>query len=265
MVSGNNSIPYTIPGGSGAALNGIPIGAVAYGNRLADGWGINAAGNDGNTSTILGGGGGSFSGRQWGVFSVATILGAGNNNTNRATFTGNYISAGTNGATLYVGARIGNVHYKILGTGGGSVSTTMATKDGEKILFAPESPENWFFDIGEVQLKNGKSIVRLDPLFIDCISDSKPFKVFVQGAEGTFGSIKVTRNQEAKTFELEDTGGSSNGVVQFSIHGIWKSKENLRFPDFLPDYHHKTSEIQKIKIENNVEINVIKKQLIPCD
>lgn len=130
-----------------------------------------------------------------------------------------------------MGGRIGPTHYKILGTGGGSVSTTMPTRDGERILYAPEAPENWFFDIGEVKLVNGKARVELDPLFYDCISHEKPFKVFVQGAENTLGAIRVKARGD-NWFELEDTGGASSGTVMFNIYAIWKGKENIRLPKF---------------------------------
>nr|MBA3987193.1 hypothetical protein [Flavobacteriales bacterium] len=253
---GNNSPSYILDAGSGAALNGAPFGAVAYGNRAADGYGIIAAGNALSAFTIPGGGGGSFTGRQWGVFANATISGASNNATNRAAFAGNFISNDATLGGVYIGARIGGNVYKILGTGGGagaSVSTTMPTRDGERILFAPEAPENWFFDLGEAQLINGKATVNIDPLFIDVISDAKPFKVFVQGAEETIGSIRVSRNQREKSFTLEDSGGPSNGVVQFKIYGIWKGKENLRFPEFLPEYHINPEYLEKIEVkEENI-------------
>lgn len=248
LAIGNNSLGYILNVGSGAAFNGIPVGAVAYGNRVSDGYGILAAGNDLATSSIAGGGGGSFTGRQWGVYANATLSGSGA--INRAAFVGNFNEVSTN-RTVYLGARIGGNNYKVLGTGSASVSTTMQTRDGERILFAPEAPENWFFDLGEVQLINGKATVQLDPLFIDCISDEKPFKVFVQGAEETIGIIKVKRNQREKSFTLEDSGGASDGIVQFKIYGIWKGKEDLRFPEFLPEYHINPEYQEKVEVKEN--------------
>src|SRR5690606_22638784 len=58
LAAGNNSPLYVLTNGSGAALNGISYGAVAYGNHSVNGWGIVAAGNDLSTYTITGGGGG---------------------------------------------------------------------------------------------------------------------------------------------------------------------------------------------------------------
>lgn len=229
IAAGNNATPSYMPAGSGGAFTGGGMGLIGFGSTAGSGWGVLGAGNNVAISTLAQGGGGSFSGRQWGVFANATLSGSGG--TDRAAFIGNFNETST-ARTVYLGARIGGVNYKVLGTGSTSVSTTMPTRDGERILFAPEAPENWFFDIGEVELINGKAIVQLDPLFVDCISDSKPFKVFVQGGENTIGAIKITRNQDKKSFILEDLGGASNGIVQYSVYAIWKQKENLRFPKY---------------------------------
>ena len=130
----------------------------------------------------------------------------------------------------------------------------MKTSQGERIMFAPEATENWFFDMGEVQLVNGKATVQLDPLFTETISDSKPFKVFVQGAENTLGSIKITRNQTEKSFILEDLGGNSNGIVQFSIYAIWKGKEDIRMPELKEKSILKPTEIEtQVVTKNNFE------------
>jgi hypothetical protein len=247
LFAGQNTTAYTSATGSGLATNGNGLGMVAYGNTTASGWGVLAAGNNGAGATVAGGGGGAFQGTQWGVFGTTTTT---NNAVDRAAFIGNYNYVGSTGSTVYVGARIGGTHYKILGTTAGSVSTTMPTRDGERILFAPEAPENWFFDIGEVVLVNGKATVELDPLFVDCLSDSKPFKVFVQGSENTLGSIKITRNQANYTFVVEDLGGASNGVVQYSIYGIWKTKENLRFPKYTTPEGSDVIQQQKVKVES---------------
>ena len=97
---------------------------------------------------------------------------------------------------------------------------------------AVSSKRTWREQIWPLTLINGKATVTIDPIFVDCIADSKPFKVFVQGGENTLGSIRITRNQKNKTFIVEDLGGNSNGIVQYSVYGIWKQKENLRFPEY---------------------------------
>jgi hypothetical protein len=231
---------YKTAGTGGAVLG--------YNNRAANLQGSGVAGignNTGNYWELATPTGGAFTGIRYGTFSTQT---ENSNAIDHSAYIGNYYQGATQ-RSVYVGGVIGGTHYKILGTGGGSVSTTMTTRDGERILFAPEATENWFFDMGEAQLSNGKVIVKLDPIFADCISDEKPFKVFVQGAEGTLGQIRVTRNQADKSFVLEDLGGASNGTVQFSVYGIWKGKENLRLPKYegkVEVIEHQ-ADVQKVK------------------
>ena len=247
--SGNDVDAYVLVDGSGGSFRGTKVGLAAWGDDTTDGIGVGAAGNGELVTTLgSGGAGGAFIGDHWGVTAISAISGGGaTNSIDRAAFIGQYYSSDSNQETVYVGARIGNSHYKILGTGGGSVSTTMETSQGERILFAPESPENWFFDIGEVTLENGKAIVKLDKIFGEIIADSKPFKVFVQGSEGALGTIRITRYQKEKSFLVEDLGGPSNGTVIYSIYGIWKGKENLRFPEFKKEYIPKQVELSNKK------------------
>ncbi|WP_313804332.1 hypothetical protein [Flavobacterium sp.] len=247
VVSGNNIGTSFLAAGSGGAFTGSITGSASFATNNGSGWGVVGAGNNLGVTTIAGGGGGAFSGNQWGVYGNATITGMANAGTNRAAFVGTFNETSTP-RTVYLGARIGGVNYKVFGTGSASVSTTMPTRDGERILFAPEAPENWFFDIGEVTLVNGKATVTLDPVFQDCISDSKPFKVFVQGGENTIGAIRITRNQKEKTFIVEDMGGASNGIVQYSIYGIWKQKENLRFPKYEQPFEVKELKTETVSI-----------------
>jgi len=249
LGAGNNLGGFYSGNGSGGAFTGTTYGSVNYGITTASGIGIAAAGNNAAITIFDGNGaGGAFSGNQWGVTSIAKITGAANDATNRGVLAGSYISGGSITDNVYVGARIAGVNYKILGTGGGSVSTTMKTSQGERILFAPEAPENWFFDVGEVTLVNGSAKVQLDPVFVETISDSKPFKVFVQGGENTLGSIRITRNQKEKSFLVEDLGGPSNGVVQYNIYAIWKGKENLRLPELKEENKPKPITIESQKI-----------------
>ncbi len=253
--AGNNVTASYSASGSGGAFTGSLFGTLSYSTTAANGVGIAAAGNNSAiTSFDANGAGGAFTGTRWGTTSIATITGAANDGVDRAVLAGTYISGGSTSDNVYVGARIAGVNYKILGTGGGSVSTTMKTSQGEKILFAPEAPENWFFDIGEVELVNGKAIVQLDPTFVETISDFKPFKVFVQGGENTLGSIRITRNQKDKSFVVEDLGGPSNGTVQYNIYAIWKGKENLRFPELKEENKPKPIQRESVTAVDNTKI-----------
>jgi len=47
--------------------------------------------------------------------------------------------------------------------------TVMSTRQGNRVLFAPECPEPYFEDFGHGRLSNGYAHIELDPLFLDCI------------------------------------------------------------------------------------------------
>ncbi|NPA34037.1 MAG: hypothetical protein GXO48_03795 [Chlorobi bacterium] len=106
----------------------------------------------------------------------------------------------------YVGLVVSGTPYKINGTG--SVSTIIKAPDGSRRnMFAPEAPEIMFMDFGMSQLKDGKALVNLDPIFANTIyvSDDKPLRVFTQviGVEdcGTVGLINFGQDY----FEVQAT------------------------------------------------------------
>lgn len=251
IAAGNNAGGVYLTAGSGGAFNGTAYGSASWGTTVASGIGVAGAGNN-EAITTLGatGSGGAFTGNRWAMTGVATITGSANDAIDRGVLIGQYVSGGSTTDNVYVGARVAGVNYKILGTGGGSVSTTMKTSQGERILFAPEATENWFFDMGEVELVNGKATVILDPIFVETLSTSKPFKVFVQAGENTLGSIRISRNQVDKSFVVEDLGGASNGIVQYSVYGIWRGKENIRLPELKDEDRPKQVIVDKKSTDN---------------
>lgn len=73
-----------------------------------------------------------------GIFGVATATGGDRRG-------GNFQAEG--GGWANVGATISGTNYKIYG--GGNVSCVMPTRQGKKVLFAPEYPEPYFEDFGQ--------------------------------------------------------------------------------------------------------------------
>lgn len=249
---GNNRTEKTEATGSGGAFIGA-FGVAGFSESSNPNYAFAGVGNGLNLNAEIAANfgansGGIFKGKQWGVSSIATYSGWFWDLTDRAAFIGKYVSEDATEEHTYIGARNGGTHYKLLGNNGATVSTTMLTaNDGERILFVPESPENWFFDVGEVQLVNGMATVNIDPLFLEVLSQETPFKVFVQGGENTLGNIELKRSQRNKSFTLKDQGGSSNGTVYYKIYGIWKGKEGLRFPELKSEDFRKTVEFPATK------------------
>ena len=127
-----------------------------------------------------------------------------------------------------VGARIGGTSYKIYGTG--NVSCVMSTRQGYKVLFAPECPEPYFEDFGQRELIDGRCHIELDPLFLDCIKTDAThlMKVFVQLNDNCNGVYVKVGHTGFDVYELQN--GASNASFTYRVVANRKDTDYLRFP-----------------------------------
>ena len=255
-LSGSSS-SYIIRGynsSTGAALTGVSVsgdGVHGQSDGSGDGvYGISTSGNGvwGTSSNLNGVYGKSYNGRgifgesqnsYGGLFSTsasyAAVYGDGTSRGvwGRAFNTsgdrhGGYFDCGS-GAYAYVAYTFATgTKYKIIGDG--NVSCVMPTRDGEKVLFAPECPEPYFEDFGNGQLKNGRCHIDLDPLFQDCIRTdaSHPIKVFVQPNDECNGLYVKAGETGFDVYELQN--GTSNATFTYRVVANKKDTEYLRFP-----------------------------------
>ena len=62
----------------------------------------------------------------------------------------------------------------------GTKNNVVDTKDhGRRLLYALESPENWFEDFGSAKLIAGKSTVAIDPMFAETVNLTEDYHVFL--------------------------------------------------------------------------------------
>lgn len=62
----------------------------------------------------------------------------------------------------------------------GSKSAVVKTADhGQRLLYAVESPEVWFEDLGSASLVGGKATVTFDPVFAETVNREEEYHVFV--------------------------------------------------------------------------------------
>jgi hypothetical protein len=262
-ASGNGGTGYFFTNGCGTAGTSSNIGAAGfgdglgsfgmYGYNLSDGIAIfgrttdptataNVGIGNGGTSyvTLLVGSGCAFTGDTIGV------VGYSFGNPPGGSAAGGYFDNYYGTMYAYVATEFG-VGYKI--NGAGLVATIMETRAGKKNLFAPESPEPWFEDIGEGQLRNGSSgKIELDPYFLDCITvdDEHPLKVFVQ-LLGDCNGVYVKRYDDGfEVVELND--GTSNAEFCYRVIGAWKGCEDVRFPDAPPRLARKVTSTERDQI-----------------
>jgi len=141
---------------------------------------------------------------------------------------GGYFQEASQTGYAYVGCNWNGTGYKIIG--GGNVSCVMPTREGKKILFAPESPEPYFEDFGSGQLSDGHARVELNPLFSDCIrtDTDHPMKVFVQLNDNCNGVYVKVGDTGFDVFELN--GGKSNASFTYRVVANRKDTDYLRFP-----------------------------------
>ncbi|MEO0108418.1 MAG: hypothetical protein ABIK62_04520 [candidate division WOR-3 bacterium] len=132
------------------------------------------------------------------------------------------------GGSAQVGANIGGTSYKIYGTG--NVSCIMPTREGARVMFAPEFPEPQFEDFGSGALVAGSAHVELDPLFLDCIRTdaTHPLKVFVQLNDDCRGVYVTVGERGFDVHELQ--GGTSNARFTYRVMANRKDTGFLRYP-----------------------------------
>jgi hypothetical protein len=99
-------------------------------------------------------------------------------------------------------------------------------KHGKRLLYAMESPEVWFEDIGSAQLSGGATVVPIDPIFAEAANLDAGYQVFLTPVDG-WASLYVT-DKGAASFEVKDAGGSANVAFDYRIAAKRKGYEGVR-------------------------------------
>ena len=155
------------------------------------------------------------------VFAVQT-----NGNVNA---TGLYLA----GNTIAAGNNVASVNGSLTVTGNfvvtGSKSAVVKLANGRDVLlYAMESPENWFEDFGTIKLRRGRAIVRIDRTFAETTNVGVPYKVFLT-PNGNCRGLYVTR-KNASSFEIRELGGGRSSVsIDYRIVARRRGYEKERF------------------------------------
>ncbi len=221
---GNNDTLFYLTSGSGGAFSARRFGLFAYAHDT-NGTGIATMGNriSDTVYTLAQGCGGAFNGTTIGVYGLARNLSG-----NRGGGFFRVYGTGTDTTYAYIAYVLSGTKYKILGDG--QVSTVMATRDGPKILFAPEAPQPFFEDFGEGKLENGFCRINLDPLFLDCVAvdDKNPLRVFITLTDNCNGVYVKSDATGFNVYELN--GGRSNAGFYWRVIATRKDGKDLRLP-----------------------------------
>jgi len=146
---------------------------------------------------------------------------------------GGGLPAGNNDVGV-VGWRANNQNYSGYFNGNhvianGTKSASVGTSKGNQLLYATESPEVWFEDIGGGRLQDGEATVALDAMFLETvvIDGQHPMRVFIQ-MEGESQDVYVTPGTTSFTVK-ERNGGRSGAPFSFRVMAKRRNFQDHRF------------------------------------
>jgi len=217
-------------GVAGGAVSDVGVGV--YGIAIAQ----SAIGKDFAGTTPSGVWGDTNSGTA-AVLATAgdTVAFAGYNNANsQATL---YVENQTTAPIGTVLATQGSGGYCDIFTNGnlacsGSVGGHASLPDGaggsrEVSLYAMQSPENWFEDIGSSELHNGAAVVTLDAQYAQTVNTGMQYHVFLT-PKGDCKGLYVA-NETGASFEVHELGGGGSSIAfDYRIVAKRKGYENIR-------------------------------------
>lgn len=159
---------------------------------------------------------------------------------------GLWVEAGGTDTAVIIGARAdgdfirafrsgGDLRFRLLNDGGfiamGPKSAVVETASfGKRLLYAMESPQNWFEDFGKARLVKGQANVRLDPIFLETVNTMDDYHVFLT-ARGNCKGLYVA-NQTSTSFEvMELQHGKSDIAFDYRIVAKRKGYEQTRLTE----------------------------------
>lgn len=110
----------------------------------------------------------------------------------------------------------------------GAKSALVETSDnGQRLLYAMESPEVWFEDFGTASLVNGKAIVPIESIFSETVNLEMDYHVFLTplgDCKGLFVAAKTPTS-----FEVRELGGGTASIgFDYRIAALRRGYENTR-------------------------------------
>jgi hypothetical protein len=128
-----------------------------------------------------------------------------------------YASSGSSWAGVFSGPVFISGNFIATGTKSAAVKAADGTS---RLMYALETPENLFEDVGSASLRKGQATVSLDPTFAGVITSDK-YHVFLT-AQGESNGLYVSRKTTTGFEVREQSGGSSNVDFSYRIVALRK-------------------------------------------
>jgi hypothetical protein len=173
----------------------------------------------GNSQTYYGSFGSSQSGPGLGGFSISGI--GGYFQTQNGGQWAAYVNNTANGAGLIV-----NGNFAVLN---GTKSAVIEIDGDLHLMFALESPQSLFEDVGQASLVHGRARVPLDPLFAKTI-DTGDYHVFLTPASASSNGLAVSSRDEHGFDVRELANGTGSYAFDYRIVAARKDVDPARLP-----------------------------------
>jgi hypothetical protein len=234
VTPSGSPVPVGINANGQLGTGGFTVGTIT---GVTPGYGLTGGGTSGNISLapdstvlpFLGSGNTFTAGQTIQTGAYANALAVNNTSTVGSV---NAISATVNGSGSAVMANNTNsTGWAVLSFGNfiatGTKSAAVALPDNRSVLlYAVESPENWFEDFGSGQLQDGAATIALDPTFMQTVNPAG-YHVYVT-ANGDCEGLYVTE-KTAASFEVHELrAGKSSVAFDYRIVARRKGLESLR-------------------------------------
>jgi len=140
----------------------------------------------------------------------------------------------------------GNLNISGNLTVSGTKSSTAKLQNGrEVLLYAVESPENWFEDFGSGEMNNGVAWVRLEGSFAEATNATVNYHVFLT-ANGDSNGLYVSRKTPTGFEVREHGGGGSNVAFDYRIAVRRRGYETMRMAEVQTDVKTVESSRQRL-------------------
>jgi len=151
--------------------------------------------------------------------------------------------SGTSNSSVFTLDASGNLQISGNLTVNGTKSSTARLQNGhEVLLYAVESPENWFEDFGSSKTTNGVAWVPLDANFAEASNATIEYHVFLT-PNGDSNGLYVSR-KAGDGFEVrEHGGGTSNVAFDYRIVARRRGFETVRMAEVHPPKTEVTAQV----------------------
>jgi hypothetical protein len=136
--------------------------------------------------------------------------------------TGVAFQARANSPAIAAGFFVGNVSvFGALGVSGGKFAVVKGADGTYRGMYAVESPECWFEDVGMGKMVNGKAFITLDPLFAQHVHADTGYHVFITENDENNALHVTAKTVTGFTVQADDATLKAKGKSALQVNGTF--------------------------------------------